>query len=53
MNYFSKILLKFERSNIGLQLLQSNLESFLKIGITSASLHISGNISLEMEFLIS
>ena len=43
----------FERSQIGLQLLQSNLESFLKVGITCASLQISGNIPLEMELLIS
>ena len=43
----------FKRSNIGLQLLQSNLESVLKIGITCASLQVSGNIPLEMELLIS
>ena len=43
----------FERSEIDLQLLQSNLELFLKIGITCASLQISENIPLEMELLIS
>ena len=43
----------FERSEIGLLLLQGNLESFLKIGITCASLQISGNIPIEMELLIS
>ena len=32
---------------------QSNLVSFLKIGITCASLQTSGNIPLEMELLIS
>ena len=43
----------FERSEIGLLLLQSNLKSFLKVGITYASLQIPGNIPLEMELLIS
>ena len=33
--------------------MQSNLESFLKIGMTCASLQMFGNDSLEMESLIS
>ena len=50
---FSIVFLIFERREIGLWLVQSNLESFLKFDMTCASLQMFVNDPLEMEPLIS
>ena len=50
---FPKIDLYLKEKKIGLSLLQIDLESFLKIGMTCASLQMFGKIPLEMKSLIS
>ena len=42
-----------DSNEIGLQLLQSNLDSFLKMGTTFAILHIFGKVPFAKELLIS
>ena len=51
-NYFFKNF-TFIWKKIGLHLVQSNLESFLKMGMTCASLQMFGNHRLNMESLVS
>ena len=49
---FQNFVLICEKRKIGLQLVQSNMESFLKIGMTCASLQVFGDGLLEMQSLI-